>query len=259
MIQRALRWWRVCLLGGTLAGCRLEASNASAGAAEPTAPAPVAVASPAPPVPDDLPLRWLDESSAEGPAVPVTAIVPHLPAVARESLADEDGAAPRPSVALRDGTPWALVHERWGGMESTVLVVDGAGRVRGAKTFRERVPMVGVADLWGDEALEVVVEVVEGTALSSWPRRWELHRITAAGTLVLVGSLAKTYDHGAKTPRSYFHNTVTMPAKGIVRVETTVFAERGPEPPRGAPTALGEVYELRWDPKARRLRRHPAR
>lgn len=209
-------------------------------------------------LPDDLSLRLLDEASAEGPAVPMSTLRPQLPAMARELLDQDGDEAARRSVALGDGTPWSLLHERWGAVESTLFVVDHAGRVRSATTFRNRVAMLALADLWGDAALEVVVEVIEGTALSSWPRRWEFYRLTPAGRLAFAGSLAKAYDYGAKSPSLYFHNTVTLPAKGTLRVETTVFHERGPEPPRGAPRGAAEVFELRWDPKTQRLRRHAA-
>lgn len=206
-------------------------------------------------LPEDLALRRLDEAPADGPAVPVATLRPRLPASARERLDQDGDESARRSVALHDGTPWSLVHERWGAVESTLFVIDDAGRVRSAKTFRIRVAMVGLADLWGDAALEVVVEVVEGTALSSWPRRWDLYRVTPDGRLALAGSLAKAYDYGAKSPSLYFHNTVTLPSKGTLRVETTVFEERGPEPPKGAPMGPGEVHELRWDSKTQRLRR----
>jgi hypothetical protein len=169
----------------------------------------------------------------------------------------EDGEHDRPAASLGGPLDLCVVHERWGGVESTVVLVDGTGRVRGNKTFQRRVPSVGLVDLFGDDLPELVVEIVEGTAMSSWPRVWKIFRVTGHGKLVEVITFAKSYDHGAREPEYYFHNTVTMPAKGTLRVETTVFESRGPAPPARAPRAPAEAYELHYDPARQRFDRRP--
>jgi hypothetical protein len=198
----------------------------------------------------DLPWLTLGEEGEAGPEVDGSALVAALPARARELVSEDFGGdvPVQPTTSLGGDGSWSIAHQRWGAVETSLVVVDAAGRVRGKVHFFDRVPEVGLVDLWGDETLEVIVEVIEGTAMSSYPRTWRIYGVTPQGKLRRAGTLAKAYNYGSKTLRHYFRNTVTMPAKGTLRVETTTFEERGPNPPKGAPRAEGEVFELRYQP-----------
>jgi hypothetical protein len=226
------------------------------------APDPEPDPQPAPPVTEPAPepgitIRWLGDAGAtdDAPEIDDATLLAALPKRARMQL-EEDGAI-RPEFWTRldaDGTLF-LTHVRWGAVESSILVVTAQAKVRSVLTLRDRVPDVGVVDVVGDERQEIVVESIDGTALSDYPKVWKVYRLDARGRLEALATMARSHGQGSKCVRYFFRNRITVPEKGVLRVQNIEFDEPGESPPQNAPKSAGETHELRWSAKAGKFQR----
>jgi hypothetical protein len=199
-------------------------------------------------------IEWLGEEGAEddGPAVKPEALLAALP---EEAQMEYDSALPGVEFWARLDAKLYLAQIRWGAFQSTVLVVGEGGNVMGKLDIDRRSPDVGIVDIVGDERKEVVIASIDGNGLSVYPTAWRFYRVSDAGDLELLATVAESHGYGPKCIRYFFRNQITTPVKGTIRVENIHFAEKGLEPPEASPEAAGEAYELRWNEKAGKLER----
>ncbi|GEM_PF-5317085 len=180
--------------------------------------APTSPTSPLDPLPTStapISIRWLTETPAADPSLPVAAILAALPPSTDnwENPTIESGY----SIALNSAGSRHLVFLRWA-FEGTLMVVERGkviGQLHGAPM---RISDVGVFDFLGDEALEIVVHEIEGSSLSSYPTWSNFYRVTGQGEIEFLARVGESSRQGAKCPVFIYKNEITFPKKGTVQV-----------------------------------------
>jgi len=130
-----------------------------------------------------------------------------------------------------------VVRVQYGAVEHSLVLVDGEGCVLGALAVGTR-GTVFTGDLDGDGRAEVVLETIEGNALSIHPRTWRVLRVTESGfEEVLAVPRSFSYSEG-KEERVCVDNRVGFDGSGGVEVRNVVFVP-------GCAEAL-EPYEVPW-------------
>ena len=138
-----------------------------------------------------------------------------------------------------------LLHYQYGGVESVTGLVTSGGKTGTVLRFSERASAGYLVDVAGDDTPEIIIPVIVGNALSSWPSEWRIYQLNG-NKLSLMGRVAKSYSSGSKWERYYFLNSITFPKKGKMRVETTLRAAGDLDMParlKGVPKRKGELSE----------------
>jgi hypothetical protein len=147
-----------------------------------------------------------------------------------------------------------VTRYHYGAVEAVYLLLDAEGKLL-HKLVVELRSGVYLKDVVGDDKLELIVSVVHGTALSTWPVSWRIYEVSG-GRLRKIGRVAKSYSEGSKYERYYFLNRVEFPEKDRMVVRTVLYRSGRADlagPPKGAPTWEGARDEYTYDPAKRKL------
>ncbi len=152
-----------------------------------------------------------------------------------------------------------LTRIQFGAFEAVYLVFDPKGRRQpGGLSVPLRNRLL-LRDLVGDDELEVIVEVVLGDAMSTYPRQWRVFKVIS-GRLEDIGHLPKSYSTGSKRLSYRFLNRIEVLPHDELLVETIVFDETWTDPPHSttslpfSPKSPGEQRRWRYDQVERELR-----
>lgn len=202
-----------------------------------------------------------DELAGEGPATDPRGLLRVVPRDYREELRerwveydDETEQERLPQTVPTSGVWLDAEHTRflarWSewAVGSLVALLDADGRLLDKAFFEQRLGIL-LKDVVGSGTKELVLEVVEGNALSSWPMSWWIYEV-AGRKLKRIARFAKQYSSGSKYEEYYFVNKVTFPARGEMQVECVYFAGLDAfadlAPPRGYPRFAGERHEFEY-------------
>ncbi len=196
----------------------------------------------------------------DAPAITAGKLKSHLPRYGKARLKELGRYDPVPDLEAApldiDGTRW-LFRYQWGAVEATVFVTTSEGKILGAESFTERTPEVNLVDLVADPGREVIVSVIDGTALSDWPKEWQIFQLKRGRKFHKIGTIPVEHVSGAKDPLTHWQNRITAPERGILRVETTRFQDRGERPSQEAPTDKGLVRTWTFQKKKGRYVEDP--
>lgn len=121
-------------------------------------------------------------------------------------------------VALNPSETLFLIRIFWGAVESTLMVLGPDGTVLSATTFDRRIHDLGLVHLLGNSVPEVVVRMIEGTALSTYPEWWEFFRLDESGALEPMARVPASMSSGSKCQHFEYKNAITIPEIGVLRV-----------------------------------------
>ncbi len=180
-----------------------------------------------------------------------------LPARARGDVREEmmyrlgpegDGGVDLAGAFLDDGGRLMVLRHQYGALANVFMLVDSDGRLRDTLRFEERTAHGYVADIVGDETRELIIPVIEGFAMSTYPETWRIYQVRGGG-LKEIARVDKSLSRGSKSLWYAFDHAVTFPEKGRMRVERVTgdgCDDMDPEDAIECDRRIGDVTEYEY-------------
>lgn len=146
-----------------------------------------------------------------------------------------------------------LLRSQWGAVESDLVLTDAKGTMLAVEHFTERSRVI-LRDVVGDSTKEIVVQVTEGNALSTFPLVWKVLEAANRRSLRTIATVIKSHSSGSKSLSYCFLNRVTFPARDKMMVDTVLldgWCRRDRRRPM--PSRVGEHHEYSYSAAAGRF------
>ena len=126
--------------------------------------------------------------------------------------------------ALDPGGSAYLVVVAYGAFERALLLFDGKGKLGDVWAMPLR-GQVFLRDVLGDARAEIVVQAIQGVALSEYPETWTVLAAGDGGRLRALVSVPHSYSSGSKFQGYCFMNHLDFEPRGTLVLETVLFRE----------------------------------